>query len=159
MAADRSGQSLLEFVLVLPVMAGMFMLMLRLNSSIQTSIVNQRYSRQRIFEFADNAPYYPRLSTFRDQFVSKNTNRMVIGVSEEPLSGDSVEPDAPVTRISTSRTFLGSNEPRAEPNRRSEVRVRNTVEICTPVRVSGGREIDWGENSLNGLSVCTGGSS
>ena len=149
----ESGQSLMEFVLILPVMVGMLMLMLRVSSTIQVSIVNQKYSRLRIFEFAGNAPYYPNLQRFKDFFVAANTNRMVIGVAEDAISGEG-EPAAPALKINSSRVVVGSSEPRAEPDRRSEVRVRNTVEMCTPVRVAGGREIQWGESTLQNLSVC-----
>jgi hypothetical protein len=152
------GQSLIEFVLILPVMVGMLFLMLRVSSGVQVSIVNQKYSRLRIFEFASNAPYYPSLARFRDSFVAQNSNRMVIGVSEEPLTGEG-EPEAPSFKVNASRVVVGSSEIKSEPTQRSEVRVRNTVELCTPVRVAGGQEIQWGENSLQNLTVCGSGSS
>ena len=137
----------------------MVMLTVRISSGIQVSIVNQKYSRLRIFEFADNAPYYPKLDFFRRFFIEQNANRMVIGVSEQPLSGDTVEPDASTVKINSSRQVVGSSEPKAEPDLRSEVRVRNTVELCTPLRVSGGQEIEWGEASLRNLAACRSGSS
>ncbi len=157
-AAER-GQSLLEFVLLLPVMVGMLILMVRISSSVQVSIVNQKYSRLRIFEFTDNAPYYPKIDFFRRFFLEQNANRMVIGVSDQPVSGESVEPDASTVKINSSRQVVGSNEARAEPDLRSEVRVRNTVEICTSLRVSGGKEIKWSEASLRNLTSCRSGSS
>jgi Flp pilus assembly protein TadG len=143
----RSGQSLLEFVLILPVMAGLLFMMVRVSAAIQVSIVNQKYSRQRVFELAENGAYYPRLGRFRNDFVPKLANRMVIGVSEESTaSGQADVRSAPSQPITSKKQGQGSNENQAEPDSRSLVRVRNTVELCTPVRVasiggSGGSEL------------------
>jgi len=139
MAADpraRSGQSLIEFVLILPIIVGMLLVMVRVSSSIQVSIVNQKYSRQRVFEVADNGAYYPRLGRFEEQFAPKLTNRMVIGVSEELATGESIVPAATEQRITrNSRGESGSQEIQKEPDSRGLVRVRNTVELCTPMRI------------------------
>lgn len=148
MAAERtlqrrriSGQSLIEFVLILPVMAGMLFLMVRVSATIQVSIVNQRYARQRILELADNAANYPKLRFLRGNFIERKSNRMVVGVSEETTdiqsSGEAeILATAPTLPITSRKQLPGSNENQMEPDTRSIVRVRNTVELCTPYRVA-----------------------
>lgn len=171
MAARRtreSGQSLIEFVLILPVVVGMLFVMVRVSSSIQVSIVNQKYARQRVFEIADNAAYFPRLERLDSQFIPKLTNRMVIGVSDELTNtGDSFVPKASTQRITrNARASQGSNEDQKEPDARGLVRIRNTVELCAPVRVAriGGStpkkitSSDLREGSMDRVLYCRSGS-
>lgn len=137
----RSGQSLMEFVLILPVMAGLLFLMIRVSATIQVSIVNQKYARQRALELADNGANYPKLRFLRGNFIERRSNRMVVGVSEETTdvsSGGSSEivATAPTLPITSRKQLPGSNENQTEPDARSIVRVRNTVELCTPYRVA-----------------------
>jgi hypothetical protein len=163
---NRRGQSLIEFVLMLPVLVGMFFLLLRVNQAIQVSIVNQKYSRQRLFELVGNSPQYPDISKV-PVFVEKGDNRVVIGVSEESTSdiASDFQPSAPTMRITRTRRAAagGSNESGAEPNRRANVRIRNTVEICTPLLVakSGTSSVPMAsslnDETFNRVTFCTGG--
>jgi hypothetical protein len=163
---DRRGQSLIEFVLILPALVGMFFLLLRVDQAIQVSIVNQKYSRQRLFELIGNSPQYPDLSRV-PALVQKSDNRLVIGVSEETTLGigTDFQPSAPTMRITRTKKAAegGSNEAGKEPNRRADVRIRNTVEICTPILVSqsGTSSVPvasaLSDVTFNRLTYCTGG--
>ncbi len=163
---NRRGQSLVEFVLMLPVLVGMFFLLLRVNQAIQVSIVNQKYSRQRLFELVGNSPQYPDVGKV-PLLVQKSDNRMVIGVSEESTASIDADfqPSAPTMRITRSRRAAagGSNENSVEPNRRANVRIRNTVEICTPLLVakSGTSAVPLAsalnDATFNRVTFCTGG--
>ena len=161
----RDGQSLVEVVLILPVMLGMFLMLLRVNGAIQVSIVNQKYARQRLFELMGNSPEYPDLSK-QPTLIGNGDNRLVTGVSEEStLNGSDFQVSAPTVLIARSRRAAagGSNEAGAEPQRRARVRVRNTVEICTPLLVglNGSNRVPLAsaltEESYRQVRFCTGG--
>lgn len=163
---DRRGQSLVEFVFMVPVLIGMFFLLLRVDQAIQVSIVNQKYSRQRLFELVGNSPQYPdlaRVTALKD----RGDNRLVVGVSEESTLnlGSDFQPSAPTMMITRSRKAAlgGSNENGTEPVRRANIRIRNTVEICTPMIVAktgtGSVELASAltDQTFNRITFCTGG--
>ncbi|MBU6374419.1 MAG: hypothetical protein KGQ59_00325 [Bdellovibrionales bacterium] len=133
---NRSGQSLVEFVFMLPLIVGMLVLLIRVNSAIQVSIVNQKYSRQRLFELIANNSTYPSEERGK-RLMERKQHRLVVGVSEESTDDGKGEADysAPTEWITRSKkAALGaSTQAQVEPERRAEVRIRNTVEICTPV--------------------------
>jgi hypothetical protein len=132
---DERGQSVLEFVFMLPVLLGLIVVMVRSNTVIQMSIVNQKYARAQALWLTFNSPYYPRLS-FRtpgspgDQFVQYGFNRMVIGMAEVPVDDTGGKATA-----STQSVVRGANAPdgpsQSEPIDRAKVRVRTTVALCT----------------------------
>lgn len=127
--SGKSGQSVIEFVLMLPLMIGLSVLLYRINSAIQMSIVNQQYARAQTLFLAFNSPYYPekRYRTFG--------NRLTMGVSENNAgSGDDTQyvPEASVQMIARTPQEAG-RQPAAqeEPTETGYVRIRNTVSICT----------------------------
>ena len=92
---------------------------------------------------------------------------MVVGVAEEStLSVDTLEPSAPVRFITRSPPAVRSASDEAKNDgitRRAKVRIRNTVELCTPV-LSTGRggarlpiERSLGEGTFAQVTFCTGG--
>ncbi len=137
----RKGQSILEFLLLVPVMLGLTLLMFKVSTAIQMSIVNQKYSRAQIFQLAGNSPIYPDTKKRNQNFNPFGSSRMVIGVSEEAIEGDGGQPEASTQVITRSRSApLGEDDPQSEPKQRGKVRIRNTVEICTQlntVKVNG----------------------
>lgn len=134
---NEEGQSVLEFVLMLPVLLGLTAVVYRVNAAIQMSIVNQQYSRAQALFLAFNSPVYPELR-FRMDLQRKGYNQMVLGVSDNPApkNEDQYNPEATVWDIAP-RTPGGSNEPQAEPDLRTKVRIRNTVHLCTQSDVVG----------------------
>lgn len=137
----NSGQSILEFLLMLPMLVGITFMMVRVSSAIQVSIVNQQYARAQALWLAFNSPIYPALK-FRvnsdgaqDIFVEAGVNQMIIGVSGNlaPDSGDYAPEASTQLIVRPGQTDVGSNEPSAEPNERGNIRVRTTVSLCTQV--------------------------
>lgn len=129
------GQSVLEFLILVPLMVGLIILLVRVNSAIQVAIVDQQYARAQTLFLTMNSNTYPRLALRVGQLDKKDYNQMILGVSDTaPPPGDSgagsFPPDATVQDIG-GKKVRGSDEPQAEPEQRSLVRVRNTVALCT----------------------------
>lgn len=134
MDADESGQSILEFIFMLPLMVGMAVILLRIATTIQISIVNQKYARSQALWLTFNSPFFPNVNLIKDDFYPKRYNKMVIGVSGEIVpEGESKPPTAATYKIARTRRTekIGSRADQEEPSERIEVRVRNTVSICT----------------------------
>jgi hypothetical protein len=148
MAADglsvENGQGVIEFLLMLPVLVALVMILVQVNTAIQISIVNQKYARAQALSLAFNSPFYPaRLAGNLTpglglrELVGKAYNRMIIGVSDnspdsEEGGGGSFSPKAVVQSVARSEaTSLGAGPDKEEPDRRSQVRVRTTVSLCT----------------------------
>lgn len=137
---DRRGQSLLEFLFMLPLMAGLAVILVRVNTAIQVSIVSQQHARAQTLHLTMNSSTYPRLSQEADMAGLKN-NQMVLGISDNLIrSGTINKPEA--TRQVITRRARGTPEPGdQEPDQTPVVRVRTTVSLCTQsnvIRVGGG---------------------
>ncbi len=136
-AGKESGQSVLEFLFMIPVLIGIVILLIRVNSAIQISIVNQKYARAQTTWLTFNSSVYPRLS-WRDpadakSFVKLGYNRMEIGVSERPVrdtGGVAVAQTQVIARDSQKAGADGGSQ--IEPETRGNVRVRTLVSLCTP---------------------------
>jgi hypothetical protein len=131
---SEEGQSIFEFLLMLPVLVGLTVILIRINSAIQVSIVNQKYGRAQALFLAFNHANYPRLEQ-KQKLAETSSNQMVLGVSDNVAPNDNQDyvPKATVQMIARTRRVQGSEAPREEPNLRSNVRIRNTVTLCTPV--------------------------
>lgn len=132
--SSESGQSLLEFTLLLPVLLGFTMILIRVNTAIQVSIVNQQYSRGHALFLTFNSPNYPE-TKFQNGLAEQEMNQMVHGVSQNvaPDVAETYSPQATIQNVTRSLTVRGKNAPQEEPDdKRSRVRVRNTVTLCTP---------------------------
>ena len=132
----EDGQSVLEFLLMLPMLVGLTVMLIRVNTVIQISIVNQQYARAEALWLTFNSAFYPELRHRETNLVSKGYNQMILGVSDNaaPESAERYTPKASVQNIARKRG-LGSNEPQSEPAQRAMIRVRNTVTLCTPLVV------------------------
>lgn len=122
----------MEFLLMLPLMIGIAVILMRVNTAIQMSIVNQKHARAQAFHLAQNNSSYPRLDR-QDLLAESGTNQMVMGVSDNLIGGnDDNLPIASQQMITRTRGLAGSEgEAQEEPEQRSFVRVRNTVSLCT----------------------------
>lgn len=131
---QEEGQSIIEFLLLLPLMVGLAMSLIWINTAIQISIVNQQYARAQTLFLAFNSPFYPEISR-RSSLETSGINQMVIGVSDNPTSSDgldNIEPEATVQSIATKSASAGASDANREyPNLRARVRIRNTVTLCT----------------------------
>lgn len=134
---EESGQSVLEFLFMIPVLIGLVILLIRMNSAIQISIVNQKYARAQTTWLTFNSSVYPRLG-FRDpadskSFVGLGYNRMEIGVSERPVrdtGGVAVAQTQLIARDVQKAGPDGGSQ--SEPESRGNVRIRTMVALCTP---------------------------
>lgn len=137
---QESGQALIEFLLVLPSVILFFVLMVRINSAVQVSIVNQKWSRAHIHFLTMNSPDYPaykiRAEPGRGMAATKS-DQFVLGVSGDLFEeeGD-VVPTATVVAIKGKRGLpgmpsRGDNSNQSEPAQRDRIRIRNTVTLCT----------------------------
>lgn len=140
---DERGQSVLEFVLLLPLLLGLAALMLRMNQAIQVSIVNQKYARQQTLFLTMNNREYPALYQRVPLLAEQGFNQMYLGVSDNaaPETG-AYEPEATTARVSR-KPGVGSDATQEEPDERGKVRIRTSVALCTQpnVLVSRGRSI------------------
>ncbi len=135
---DAKGQSLLEFLVMMPVLFGLALVMIKINTAIQVSIVNQQYARAQGLFLAFNSPTYPQLK-FRygddRSMVARGFNQLVLGVSQEggseDLPADKLNPVAPTQNVVRSQRKVGSNQIQSEPADRGIVRVRTIVSLCT----------------------------
>jgi hypothetical protein len=143
-AKNEEGQSVFEFLLMLPVMIGLVMLMIRVNSAIQISIVDQQYGRAQALFLTFDSPVFPQISQRVDNLDSKNYNQIVMGVSDNltASNGGTYVPEASTQNVARNlaTAALGNNDPQTEPNPdqgglRALVRVRNSVSLCTQLNV------------------------
>jgi len=144
---SESGQGMIETLLVLPLIVGLFVLTMRVFSTIQISIVNQKYVRRHALALAGNSAVYPMAEHRRSkhQTEGRKTNVMVLGMTDfvpgigsDPEDGASeqIVPKPQVMRIARARSgdASGSN-PSAEPEETSLIRVRTTLGLCVPSAV------------------------
>lgn len=134
---SESGQSMIELLFLVPFCLGILFLMIRANSAVQTSIVNQQYARAQTLFLTYGSPVYPRTG-FQSVMTSGGFNQMVIGVADNLFDSDEdnfydqrVRPQATVRTIVPRNKPRGSTEPQSEPRERTDVRVRTTVTLCT----------------------------
>jgi hypothetical protein len=147
----EEGQSVIEFMLMLPLIVGLAMILVRIQTAIQISINNQQYARAQALMLAYNSPVYPNLSLRESDVTGKNYNQMVIGVSEnttdstqlsdEGGGGGNITPKA--ARHYVARRKGVPDRAEAEPSERALVRIHDTVTLCTQtnvVKAAGGSE-------------------
>src|SRR4051812_13549629 len=79
---DEQGQSVIEFLLMLPAVIGITVFLIRTNSAIQMSIVDQQYARAQTTWLTFNSPVFPELRLQLGAFVVPGYNQMVLGVSD-----------------------------------------------------------------------------
>lgn len=132
----ESGQSLMEFLLLLPMMIGLVIVLVRVNTAIQISIVNQQYARMHALWLAFNSSVYPALKMREASLTSSEhqDNQMVIGVSDNPAPEEGTyAPTAATSYIARKKGAPDSSD--AEPSQRANVRIRDTVTLCTQINV------------------------
>lgn len=140
---DERGQSVLEFLLVLPLLFGITSLLVRVNTVIQMSIVDQKYARQQLLFVSGNGADYPRRAGMvNDMMYAYPGNVLTVGVSENytPENDPAHRTLASTYSISRKSDPPGAdNSDQMEVQKRSNIRVRNTVSICIPLVSFGGR--------------------
>ncbi|MGK5082901.1 hypothetical protein WDW37_06320 [Bdellovibrionota bacterium FG-1] len=128
--ADDQGQSVLEFLLMLPMMVGLVVILVKINTTIQISINNQQYARAQALWLTFNSPVYPAHDLKEGHLTAKQYNQMVIGVSENQATAGEYNPKA-ATYLIARKKGSPAGEEKAEPRERTLVRIRDTVTLCT----------------------------
>lgn len=130
--SDNSGQSVVEFLVLLPLLIGVTMFLLRSNMALQSAIVNQKYARAQTLYLAMNSAQYPR-NEHTSNMTESGMNRMILGVANNiaPDDGTEYAPEAQTQSVLFKQSQRGNEDPQTEPTRRSTVRIRNTVTLCT----------------------------
>ena len=132
----RRGQSIVEFLLAVPVMVGLTLLLIRVNTVIQMGIVDQQYTRAQALNLAFNSSNYPELKFMPGQFHSKAMNQMVLGMAENAPPSDGGSGYTPLaSTFKLGSKSPGASEDKGDVERRNNVRVRNTVTLCTQINV------------------------
>ena len=138
---SESGQSVLEFMFMLPLMVGMIVILLRVNMAIQVSIVDQQYARSQALWLAFNNSVYPPLDRRTRLLTAIGFNQMVMGVSENKINEATGETQPIASTQTIVRVAKKAQEGPAkeEPeDLRAVVRVRDSVTLCTQSNVLGG---------------------
>lgn len=132
---DREGgQSLLEFMLMLPMMIGLVLILVRVNTAIQVSIVNQQYARAHALWLNFNSPNFPQLGLREKNLTSHGDNQMVILVAGNAVpEGAKGLPEAATSYIARKKGLPDRED--KDSDERSLVRIRDTVTICTQSNV------------------------
>ncbi len=132
----RSGQALIEFLLLFPAMLVVTIFLLRANSAAQVSAVNQKYARAQALFLAYNSPVYPE-RRFRENL---EVSEMTMGVSDD-LAEPSYVPDATSINLARKGSKAAANDDaKTEPALRARVRVRDSVTLCTQTNLAVGNE-------------------
>lgn len=131
---DESGQSLIEFLLFIPILLAITGFTLRVNAAIQSSIVDQKYARAQTFTLTSNSAYYPRnevRNSTKNTFGRISADQMVLGVSSN-IATEGYNPKATTISIVSEGKPYGNDDPGTiEHRQRGRVRIRNTVTLCT----------------------------
>ncbi|MCM0605326.1 MAG: hypothetical protein KA715_04490 [Xanthomonadaceae bacterium] len=123
----------------LPVFVGFIWIFFQVNTAIQVSINNQQHSRAQMLHLAFNSPIFPELK-FRDDMIS---GMVATGTPDQFTAGTSDElVDASNSATVTPTIISFARDPSkvkgevdqvlpAAGSERTNVRIRDTVTICT----------------------------
>ena len=129
---SESGQALVEFILLIPIVLMFVWYLVHVNLAINKSIVGQKHARSQLFLKLFNHRSGPMLA----DFSQTKRSHFYIGVSEEVVDG-AVRPKAPSEMLGVGpspRLFKDVNDDPGEPapnSPRQRVRVRTVFGICT----------------------------
>ena len=155
---NNAGQSIIEFIFMLPLLVGMSALLVKLNTAIQMGIVNQQYARYQALRLTFNSPFYPAIvqgggAGPRIRLIKQQENQMVVGVSNNADSGSGdYSPIATQQMIIRKPSLFHPNAPQDESaTTMGWVRIRNSVTLCTQsfTYANGGSILSEGTNFSN----------
>jgi hypothetical protein len=123
---NQRGQSLIESLVLYPLVIGLLVLTIFVFQPIQTSIVSQRYVRAQLFQKTYNSCFYPNYRQANGQSSTRDIiaggNQIIMGMNAKVIPPDTplVTPVQPVTSIGlTSRQY------------QQPVHIRSTATLCT----------------------------
>ncbi len=142
----RSGQSMLEFAVLLPIFVLLLQVLVQVEMAISTAIVNQKYARGTLHFLMFNHRNYMEM-----KFLTKNDGTLMrrfwVGVDDKINYGaaTTVKPEAPTRFIGQPRQKLPEDGLAQveydEINRRQKVRIRVTAFTCIPPLAANGQNL------------------
>lgn len=136
--SSEAGQSLLEFVILIPIFVGLVIILIKVNTTIQMSIVNQKYARAQALAINQNSAFYPRRELVNSALAPAEISRMDIGVAENSYAEDRPNTVPEASQFAVSRPgqpIVGDQAGDPNPSMgRSRVRVRTNVALCSSRR-------------------------
>ncbi len=168
-AHDQTGQAVLETVILLPAFFIVVAVLYKVNIAAQVSINYVQAARSQLFTFLENSSEYPRLAYRHTAYnptlaLGKNGyNQLLLGVSskegvQESDLGDSTEifPIPEEVSILRKGATKKGNDGVGEVKERSELRIRTTVAICTPINSIKNAQGTYDDfNSLTALRIAS----
>jgi hypothetical protein len=134
-AKEQDGQSLIEFLLMTPMMIGITMTLYWINNGIQIGIVNQKHARAEVFYAIQNSSTYPRRGLLEENLIPRGWNQMVVGVSDVTGQDGRILPVPSFQQIVSRGKDVGDDESTETPRLRGKPRIRTTVALCTQMNV------------------------
>jgi hypothetical protein len=134
---SQSGQAVIELLFLLPVFIAVVFLGYKANTAVQAAIVNQRYLRAHLLALQRNHAYYPH-SRYMTNLQSRGMNQFIMAISSEKIderdSGTAFFVKFSLKRSGAQPERRADEEGDASSQRgATEVLVRSTVSLCTPV--------------------------
>lgn len=155
--SNQKGQAVIELLFLLPVFIAIVFIGYKANTAVQASIVNQKYLRSHMLALQRNHAYYPH-SRYQLNMQQKHSNLFVLGMSEDRVTDDegasqpAYAPKFSLQRPGSSNRRRASESADSPARRSTEVLLRNSVAICTPVISLPGGGQDSGGSAL-GLRI------
>ena len=127
----QSGQSLLEFAFLVPLIVGMLTLLVEVETVISAAIVGQKYTRQHLHFLLFNHRHYPQ-PRFLERSDGTYHERWWIGLDDN--INDTQKPPTPVApKFKVGRKKVpGGQDDEPEPAQRQNVRLRISAFMCVP---------------------------
>lgn len=130
---EEEGQSLIEFIMLIPIVLAFVWYLVHVSVAINKSIVGQKHARSQLLHKMWNH----RSGPVDKDFASSDRSMFYVGVSGEIAAGDSVKAVAPVEMLGLGpnpKKMADANDDPGEPPPnvyRQKVRVRSAFGICT----------------------------
>lgn len=128
----ESGQALIEFIMLIPLLMAFVWYMVHVNVAINKSIVGQKSARSQLFLKLFNH----RSGPIRNDFGNTDRSHFYVGVSSEVVQG-AARPVAPLEALGIGASPKKNPDANDEPGEappgvlRQRVRVRTVFGICT----------------------------
>ncbi|MGE4234478.1 MAG: hypothetical protein AB7F43_14225 [Bacteriovoracia bacterium] len=129
---------MIEFALLVPIVVGLFVVLVNVEKAISVAIVNQKYARAQVHYLFFNNRYYPE-NKFLYRTDGRVNSRWWLGVTDVTIFGqpaNQVEAIAPEISISKRRIRAASSDDVGleypDITSRQKVRVRVTAFACVP---------------------------
>lgn len=130
--SGEEGQSLVEFIMLMPIVLTFLWYLIHVSLAINKSIVGQKHARSQLFLKMWNH----RSGPISRDFFTSDRSHFYVGVSQE-LTGQNERPKAPIERLglgAVPKKLTDANDDPGEPppnSLRQDIRVRTVFGICT----------------------------